>query len=93
MEKYHIRDRMVQSTSFICFDIEELYPSISQDLLSRALDFALAYENITSDEGNIIIHAKNSVLIHDILRYYGKLRHASWWVISFSPSYKVLTLT
>ena len=53
-----------QHHSFICFDIVEFYPSISQDLLNRALDFASAYDNITSDERNIIIHAKNSILIH-----------------------------
>ena len=50
--------------SFICFDIVEFYPSISQDLLNKALDFASAYDNITNDERNIIIHAKKSVLIH-----------------------------
>ena len=53
-----------QHHSFICFDIVEFYPSISQDLLNRALDFASAYDNITNDERNIIIHAKNSILIH-----------------------------
>ena len=53
-----------QHHSFICFDIVEFYPSISQDLLNRALDFASAYDNITDDERNIIIHAKNSVLVH-----------------------------
>lgn len=51
--------------NFICFDIVEFYPSISQDLLNKALDFASAYDNITDDERNIIIHAKNSVLIHN----------------------------
>ena len=50
--------------NFICFDIVEFYPSISQDLLNKALDFASAYDNITNDERNIIIHAKKSVLIH-----------------------------
>ena len=35
--------------SFICFDIEEFYPSISQDLLNRVLDLASAYD-ITNDE-------------------------------------------
>ena len=50
--------------SFICFDIEEFYPSISQDLLNKALDFAFNYDNITIEERNIIIHAKNSILIH-----------------------------
>ena len=53
-----------QHHSFICFDIVEFYPSISQDLLNRALDFASAYDNITDDERNIIIHAKNSILVH-----------------------------
>ena len=51
--------------NFICFDIVEFYPSISQDLLNKALDFASAYDNITNDERNIIIHAKNSVLINN----------------------------
>ena len=51
-------------SNFICFDIEEFYPSISQDLLNKALDFASVHENITTDERNIIIHAKNSILIH-----------------------------
>ena len=58
-----------QHHSFICFDIVEFYPSISQDLLNRALDFASAYDNITSEERNIIIHAKNSILVH---------KHQSW---------------
>ena len=53
-----------QHHSFICFDIVEFYPSISQDLLNKALDFASAYDNITNDERNIIMHAKNSILIH-----------------------------
>ena len=58
-----------QHHSFFCFDIVEFYPSISQDLLNRALDFASAYDDITSEERNIIIHAKNSILVH---------KHQSW---------------
>ena len=50
--------------NFICFDIVEFYPSISQYLLDRALDFASTYDSITNDERNIITHAKNSILIH-----------------------------
>ena len=53
-----------QQFSFICFDIEEFYPSISQDLLNKALDFASNYDNITTEERNTIIHAKNSIVIH-----------------------------
>lgn len=53
-----------QHNTFVCFDIIEFYPSISQDLLNKALDFASAYDNITNDERNIIIHAKSSFLVH-----------------------------
>ena len=53
-----------QQLSCICFDIEEFYPSISQYLLNKALNFASNYDNITTEERNIIIHAKNSILIH-----------------------------
>ena len=56
-----------QRFSFICFDIEEFYPSISQDLLITVLDFASDFDNITTDERNIIIHAKSSILIHNHL--------------------------
>ena len=41
-----------------------ILPPISQVLLNKALDFSSAYDNITNDERNIIIHAKNSILIH-----------------------------
>jgi len=51
--------------NFICFDIVEFYPSISQDLLSRALDFASNYDEITPDEKEIITHSKSSFLVHN----------------------------
>ena len=53
-----------QHSNFICFDIEEFYPSISQDLLIRALDFASRYVSITAEGRSIIIHAKSSILTH-----------------------------
>ena len=53
-----------QQHNFICFDIVEFYPPISQKLLNKALDFASAYDDITNDERDIIIHAKNSLLSH-----------------------------
>ena len=53
-----------QQHNFICFDIVEFYPSISQKLLNKALDFASAYDDITNDGRDIIIHAKNSLLSH-----------------------------
>ena len=42
--------------------IDHIYPSISQDLLNKALDFASIYDKITAEERNIIIQAKNSLL-------------------------------
>ena len=53
-----------QQHSFICFDIVDFYPSISQNLLSRALNFASKFDDITSDEKDIIMHAKTSFIIH-----------------------------
>ncbi|PFX23612.1 Transposon Ty3-G Gag-Pol polyprotein [Stylophora pistillata] len=49
------------NSNFICFDIDEFYPSISLDLLNKALNFASDFDNITADERNIIIHAKSSI--------------------------------
>ena len=78
-----------QRSSFICFDIENFYPSISQDLLNKALDFASNYNNITADERNIIIHAKSSILIHKTNPGKRKAtRHStSPWEVSTAPKH------
>ena len=49
---------------YICFDIEEFYPSINSDLLNKALDFASRYANITTEERSIIVHTKSSILTY-----------------------------
>ena len=49
-------------SSFICFDVCEFYPSISEDLLNKALKFTSTYDNISNEEINIITHAKRSLL-------------------------------
>ena len=72
-----------QHHSFICFDIVEFYPSISQDLLNKALDFASAYDNITNDERNIIIHAKNSILMHKQQAWQKKGDVTAFWASPF----------
>jgi hypothetical protein len=51
--------------SFICFDINEFYPSISEELLRKALKFASKYDAITNEEENIIIQAKKSVVFNE----------------------------
>ena len=50
------------SLSFICFDICEFYPSITEKLLSKALNFASEHRQITSQERETILHAKWSLL-------------------------------
>ena len=51
--------------SFICFDICEFYPSITEDLLTKALKFASANDTITQQEMDIILHAKKTMLCND----------------------------
>ena len=51
--------------SFICFDVVDFYPSITEDLLIKALSFASEYDEITEEEKDIIIQAKRSVLFND----------------------------
>ena len=49
--------------SFICFDVCEFYPSITEKLLSKALDFASKYRKISKHERDIILFAKRSLLL------------------------------
>lgn len=51
--------------SFICFDVCEFYPSITEKLLSKALDFASKYRKISDHERDIILLAKRSLLFND----------------------------
>ena len=50
--------------SFICFDVCNFYPSISEELLNRAITFASYYDNITDEEKDIIIQTKKSMLFN-----------------------------
>ena len=51
--------------SFICFDVVEFYPSISEDLLNRALDFASEHLNISASDRQTIINSKHSLLFRE----------------------------
>ena len=57
--------RKNESRNFICFDIIEFYPSISEELLNRTLDFASVYDTISEDERGIILQPKKSLLSHN----------------------------
>ena len=51
-----------RNSTFIRFDVVEFYPSISEALLNRALDFASQHVNISATDCQIIINAKHSLL-------------------------------
>ena len=44
------------------FDVVEFHSSITEESLSKALDFAANQDDMTVDERNAIMHAKNSLL-------------------------------
>ena len=50
------------SCSFTIFDIEEFYPSISENLLVKALKFAKQHTNIKKEDLNVINHCRKSLL-------------------------------
>ena len=56
----HIQEK--RRKRFMQFDINEFYPSITQELLTKALRFAHSIKPITSDEINIIMHSRKSIL-------------------------------
>ena len=44
------------NSAFISFDVVEFYPSISETLLNRALDFASNHLSISADDRQTILH-------------------------------------
>ena len=71
MEKYDASNQMVPNLptntplAFITFDVCESYPSISEQLLAKALDYASQFTAITPQDRHIILHAKKSLLYHN----------------------------
>ena len=58
-----------EGLSFIKFDIVEFYPSITEGLLSKALGFAKAHTPVSTQDEEIIWHARKSLLFGD---------HSTW---------------
>lgn len=48
--------------TFLSFDIDNFYPSISVDLLRNAIDYAKKHISISEQDINIIMHARKSLL-------------------------------
>ena len=58
--------------SFIQFDIVEFYPSISEELLMKALDYGKKFTNISTQELQIIMHSKRSLLFENDVAWVKK---------------------
>ena len=54
-----------QDLSFIQFDIIDFYPSISEELLQKAIQFAKQFIDISDSDCEIIFQARKSFLFHN----------------------------
>ena len=50
---------------FVIFDIKEFYPSITENLLKKALTFADTHTLLSDDDKAIINHVRKSLLFND----------------------------
>ena len=48
--------------SCICFDMADFYPSVTEELVEKALMLTVHYDDIAKKEKNIILLTKQSVL-------------------------------
>ena len=55
----------VKKARFLKFDIQEFYPSISSDLLERAISYAETLTHISEEEKDIVRLAKETLLFND----------------------------
>ena len=51
--------------TFIQFDIENFYPSITEDTLIKAFDWAKSLVDISDSDEKIVMHARRSLLFHN----------------------------
>ena len=54
-----------QQCTFIVFDIESFYPSISSDLFNKALKFAKEIMSIADSDLKIMMHSRKTLLFHE----------------------------
>ena len=58
----NIQDK--KAARFLQFDIESFYPSITQDILLKAIDYARNFSYISDKSIDIILHCRKSILFH-----------------------------
>ena len=69
MEEHERRNQLVRAIkdnyTMICFDICDFYPSITNTLLQKALNYASKYADISEDQIHLITHTKKTTLYKD----------------------------
>ena len=51
-----------QTSSFICFDVENVYPSISSNLFKETIKFPRQFIHISDDDLSIIMQARKTLV-------------------------------
>ena len=74
----NIKDK--PNCTFVQFDIEEVYPSISKYLVCKALDYAKQFKSTTPKDIQLIMHVRKSLLFTD---------DCTWMKRSKDPSFDV----
>ena len=64
--------RSKHRSSFIKFDIVDLYPSITESLLDRAIEFASSFTTIAHDEIKIIKQSRKALLFSNSSQWVKK---------------------
>jgi hypothetical protein len=67
-----------EKASFISFDIIDFYPSITEKLLKKALEYADQFDQITEEEKNIIMHAKKTITCNNSTTWQKKQSNGSF---------------
>ena len=65
---------------FLKFDIEAFYPSITKELLQRAITFGRQYTSISEEEEETILHCRKGVLVGE---------NGSLWQKKVEPNFDV----
>ena len=78
---------------FVMFDIKDFYPSITQDLLNKALNFASEYVYISKSDIDVIRHGRKSFLFdgsHTWIKKQGGLFDASMGAYDGAEMYELV---
>ena len=76
-ELLHCNRIVRRYTTILTFDVCNFYPSITKELLLKAIEFAKEHTTITQDEVDVIVEAKSTLLFHTSGTYQKKTSDTS----------------